>query len=402
METTLVSRGLGALTAVAAVIAGTMALGAPPAAAATVNVPYLCTTTAFGTSYDWGIDTYSVTMTAPGAVNPGEPVPVTYGFDKIPLGLPFPLTNATVQAQATILAQTPDGSVTSSSTAVSVSTVTLGSVAPYATPSITADPVSVSSTGYPTGGRIEFRPGVFRLTVTSSDQFPASGAYVECVPQGTSPYAARTTVVGPPLANPSDRCVAQVGNVTGPPGCDTQQLVRLDVTAGRLTQRAYATGANPSATTIALGTVQSPFSSTAIPGDLNSITVTDNRGGTFGWSLTAQLSDFTGIGGNTIDNSLLSIDPDCSAATPANAYDYAAPGQTVVFGFDPGQVAPGVTGGISQSFGGAVQLCTKSTTDNPTTGSTGGIYSVRAPVSLNLPAFQAADAYVALMTVTLI
>lgn len=38
---------------------------------------------------------------------------------------------------------------------------------------------------------------------------------------------------------------------------------------------------------------------------------------------------------------------------------------------------------------------------NPTTQTTGGVYNVGAPLTLNLPAFQAAGDYLAVLTVTL-
>jgi hypothetical protein len=47
-------------------------------------------------------------------------------------------------------------------------------------------------------------------------------------------------------------------------------------------------------------------------------------------------------------------------------------------------------------------LCTKDGTVNATTGSTGGIYNATAGISLNVPAFQASDSYVAVLTVTLV
>jgi hypothetical protein len=48
-----------------------------------------------------------------------------------------------------------------------------------------------------------------------------------------------------------------------------------------------------------------------------------------------------------------------------------------------------------------VNLCTKDGTTNATTGSTGGIYTTTASFTLNVPAFQASDSYVAVLTITL-
>jgi hypothetical protein len=48
-----------------------------------------------------------------------------------------------------------------------------------------------------------------------------------------------------------------------------------------------------------------------------------------------------------------------------------------------------------------VSLCTKDTTVNATTQTTGGVFNITAPLTLTIPAFQAADVYVATMTITL-
>ena len=132
------------------------------------------------------------------------------------------------------------------------------------------------------------------------------------------------------------------------------------------------------------------------------ITVTDNRGGSFGWSLTASMTSFSGSGGNNMAASTFQASPTCTPATAATAWDYNAAGQTAIPGFDPSLVAPGQSAGpASQSFSGAVTLCTKDTTINEGTQSTGGVYTVSSPLTLTVPSFQAADRYTAVMTITL-
>jgi hypothetical protein len=64
-------------------------------------------------------------------------------------------------------------------------------------------------------------------------------------------------------------------------------------------------------------------------------------------------------------------------------------------------IASGQSAGSVQNFGTAVNLCTKDPTVNPTTQTTGGVYNVGAPLTLNLPAFQKAGRYVAVLTITL-
>ncbi len=219
-----------------------------------------------------------------------------------------------------------------------------------------------------------------------------------------------------------DRCISYTGDSTGGPGCLTGQKVNLSVLQGVLTQRTYVTttpavgstdqsgiaapvrgttNVNASATTINLGTITSPLAPTPIVGSLNEITVSDSRGGTFGWALTADLTNFTGATGKSISKAKLSITPSCSAATNSTAWDYNAVGKTAISGFDATYNAPGQSAGGQQAFSSTVSLCTKDTTVNATTGTTGGVFIVTAPVTLTVPAFQAADVYVATMTITL-
>jgi hypothetical protein len=200
-------------------------------------------------------------------------------------------------------------------------------------------------------------------------------------------------------------------------------VANVSILQGNLTQRTYTnttptsgstdgsaiaspvagtSNINPNATTVNLGTVTSPLAPKAIVGNLNDITVSDNRGGTNGWSLSAVLTNFTGSTGKSMNKSTLTATPTCSAATAGEAYDYSAAGKTAISGFDASLVAPGATAGASaQSFSATVSLCTKDSQQNTTTDTTGGVYTVRSLVTLTVPAFQAADRYVATMTITL-
>jgi hypothetical protein len=201
--------------------------------------------------------------------------------------------------------------------------------------------------------------------------------------------------------------------------------VNVSVLQGNLTQRVYvnsaaATGTgvadgsttttpvvgtsnvNTDATTVNLGTLTTPLAPVVIAGTLNDITVSDNRGGTNGWSLTASGTAFTGVPSGTIAASNLKATPSCAAATNSTAWDYSAVGKTAISGFDATLNAGGVTAGsAAQAFGSTVNLCTKDTTANSTTGSTGGVYNVTSSLSLTVPAFQQAARYTAVVTVTL-
>jgi hypothetical protein len=304
--------------------------------------------------------------------------------------------------------------------------VAVGTVPVYGTVPSAPVTVSVPTAPFLIGNKVELVPSTFSMTLVTSDQFGPNGATTTCSPTSTTQFGARTTILGVPPVSPDDRCVAYNSDATGGPGCDTQQVVNLSITQGRLVQRVYtnttpATGpgvtdgsaitspvtgtstVNTNSTTVNLGTLISPLAPTVINGTMNDITVTDNRGGTFGWSLSATMTDFTGTLGNTLSRAQLTATPSCSPATTANAWDYEAPGQTVIAGFDPASNAPGQSAGSAgQSFSGTVTLCTKNTSENVLTGSSGGVYSITTPVALTMPAFQAADRYSAVMTILLV
>jgi hypothetical protein len=406
---------------------GTQALMSASASAAPLGVPFVCTTNYLGVDFDNGVQVLDVTVNAPTIVNPGEPILLTYDLDSVPLGLPFPLTNVSVTSQASVVGRLQTTGIPSVTGASAASPVeALGVVPPYGTFNPAPVAISVPTAPFAIGNKVELVPGEFRVNIALSDQLAPSSASTTCRPQSTSAFAARTTVFGPPQVPVVDRCEAYGSDQSGGPGCLTSQTVNASVFAGRLVQRAYtnptpATGngvfdggliaspvagtstVNPDPTTINLGTLVSPAAPVDVAGSLNDITVTDNRGGLFGWSLSATMTDFVGVGGKTLSRDRFIASPTCQAATAANAWDFDAPGQTVIPNFDPSTIAPGVTpGGSAQSFAGTVALCTKNTDDNLTTGSSSGVYSVGSTLTLKVPAFQAADRYSANMTVLLV
>ena len=219
-----------------------------------------------------------------------------------------------------------------------------------------------------------------------------------------------------------DRCIAYTGDSTGGAGCNTKQNVNVSVLQGNLTQRVYVNAAatsgsstssasapvvgtantNSNETTVNLGTITTPLAPVVIAGTLNDITVSDNRGGTNGWSLTASGTSFTGVPSGTIAASALKATPSCAAATNSTAWDYLNAGKVAISGFDATLSAAGLTvGSAAQAFGSTVNLCTKDTTPNSTTGSTGGVYNVTSSLSLTVPAFQKAARYTAIVSITL-
>jgi hypothetical protein len=156
--------------------------------------------------------------------------------------------------------------------------------------------------------------------------------------------------------------------------------VSVTVPTYSLGLRSFASGSNPDPTTVSFGSITSPVTPTPLVGTMNRLEVVDDRNGTYGWALTASLSDFTGSGGATISRSALVASPVCTATADS---------------------APGfVSGGPGQSFSGLVQLCSK---DDQTGagGTTSGTYTIETGLILTVPAFQAADNYTAVLTVTL-
>ncbi|MCX6419277.1 MAG: WxL domain-containing protein [Actinobacteria bacterium] len=144
--------------------------------------------------------------------------------------------------------------------------------------------------------------------------------------------------------------------------------------------RSFITGSNSTNTGIDFGSLTSPNKPTPIAGDLNRIQVVDQRYGAYGWSLTATMSNFVGAA-VSMNKSTVSLSPSC-VAVGANS-------------------APGLTaGGASQSFASPVALCAKDTQAG-TSGNTSGAYNVDASVVLTIPAFQRADVYSAIITITL-
>ncbi|MEU6485353.1 DUF6801 domain-containing protein [Streptomyces sp. NPDC046887] len=111
-------------------------------------------------------------------------------------------------------------------------------------------------------------------------------------------------------------------------------------------------------------------------GKLQTVTVSDQRGGTKGWSLTGKVTDFTATGGGKIAASKLSWKPSCTPA-PGSASNCA-----------PGTAGPvGTTGATLASA--------------PDGAATGGKFTVDGGLDLSVPADAAAGDYKAVLTLTL-
>jgi hypothetical protein len=209
--------------------------------------------------------------------------------------------------------------------------------------------------------------------------------------QGTPPYGLSqgSNAAFAAFQVNQDQCTRQTGTNT-PVLCETKQNITATVNAGALTQQAFAYSGPGSAgytsTAIPMGAVTTSISSQTLGGFINPITVTDVRGGTATWSLTADMPDLVGSGtaaGASIeDENLVLGGVSCTAA--------------------PGS-ATGITQGAGGNFGGtALTVCDASSNAANSAGDTkGGQWVASAPLTLTVPAFQQAGAYASTITFTL-
>lgn len=174
-----------------------------------------------------------------------------------------------------------------------------------------------------------------------------------------------------PWANSPDSCIAKNGSAaTG--SCGLSYNLSQTITGGNLGMVRGSGASNIAFSAITLnGTVQTSTAS------LGAITVKDYRGGTFGWSLTGTVSDFTGTPAGTIPKANLAWTPSCvDTAGAVNAVAAVA-----------GSAGP-VDGGT---------LCSAPAN----AAGTGGSFDAAAGLSLTVPATQLAGTYAATLVITL-
>ncbi|MFJ1587443.1 beta-xylosidase [Streptomyces sp. NPDC088197] len=111
-------------------------------------------------------------------------------------------------------------------------------------------------------------------------------------------------------------------------------------------------------------------------GALRTVTVTDFRGGSTGWSLTGKVSDFTGPDGSRIGADKLGWTPACATATGS-----------------PSNCVAGSAGSVGST--GATLASA------PDATATGGEFTVDAGLSLDIPRFSPAGTYSGVLTLTL-
>jgi hypothetical protein len=169
----------------------------------------------------------------------------------------------------------------------------------------------------------------------------------------------------------ADSCIAATGNVAGE--CDLTYELSQTVTGGSLAQ---SRGAGSSAITFD-GVTLNGTAQTATA-DLPVINVTDYRGSTFGWDLTAEVTDFTGVPAGTIPADALTWTPACVAH-------------------------PGATNLVTATAGAAGEKVNAGTLCKgpENTAGTGGSFDASAELALAVPGLQLAGTYTATLTLTL-
>ncbi|MFC4069344.1 hypothetical protein [Actinoplanes subglobosus] len=169
----------------------------------------------------------------------------------------------------------------------------------------------------------------------------------------------------------ADTCLAATGNVDGE--CDLTYELSQTVTGGAL-----AMSRGPGSSAITFDGVTLNGTAQTATADLPVINVTDYRGSTFGWDLTAEVTDFTGVPGGTIPADSLTWTPACVAHSGATNLVTA-------------------TAGAAGEKVNAGTLCK----GPENTAGTGGSFDASAELALAVPGLQLAGTYTATLTITL-
>jgi len=233
--------------------------------------------------------------------------------------------------------------------------------------------VTVTAANFDPGAAVQIK---LAKTVTGSTPVYTADTPVNATISETGTLAATSFTVSTPGA-----VVVVETAPDGDPSVDWASAPFSSLVPGTtLSMRSFITGSNSTNTGIDFGSLTSPNKPTPIAGDLNRIQVVDQRYGAYGWSLTATMSNFVGAA-VSMNKSTVSLSPTCVAVGTNSA--------------------PGLTaGGASQSFASPVALCAKDTQAGAS-GNTSGAYNIDASVVLTIPAFQRADVYSAIITITL-
>ncbi|WP_436529383.1 WxL domain-containing protein [Actinoplanes sp. HUAS TT8] len=169
----------------------------------------------------------------------------------------------------------------------------------------------------------------------------------------------------------ADACTAPTGST-----CNLTFQLSQTVNAGSLSM-----SRGSGASTITFSGITLNGSAQTATAALPAINVTDFRGSTLPWSLTAKVTDFTGVPGGTIAGSALTVTPSCAAhAGATNPVTAVAGDAGVSLGGDGATICSGPDG---------------------KTALTGGSFDAAGDLSLAVPANLFAGTYAATLTLTL-
>ncbi|MFI6983923.1 hypothetical protein ACIBSV_35630 [Embleya sp. NPDC050154] len=197
----------------------------------------------------------------------------------------------------------------------------------------------------PGSGPVTLTPGTYTVTAEG-----IGGTLIDCAPV-VPPAVSRTLTVG---ADSGAGTVSQhITGVIGTGGLTiSQQGDGIRLVGGAVSTRAQT-----------------------MSGPLNPITVTDVRGGSLGWTLTADIGDFTSPDGGRI---------------PADHFTWVPAVESA-----PGGLSVAVPGTPGRIAGGSVLAST------PNAPRTGGAFIAKASISLAVPAMQQPGAYDTTLTLSL-
>jgi hypothetical protein len=274
-------------------------------------------------------------------------------------------------APLTILAAPTCTATPASGGAGTVTTVVCASFDPGATVSLqgvtsggtaTTD-AAVSATANSSGGVSA------NYTVNATDT--AGIEVTETTPESLSAEAA--------FAAESNSCIADSDGSTGGT-CSTSQGTTTTVSPGPL--EATQAGAQITLSNITInGTPQ------LVTGALNQIVVSDFRGSTLGWTVTATATNFSGSNGGTISAANLGVEPTC------------VPDPTALTASGLSSFPSTVTAGPEATFASAVTLC--STPGLGAGNVTGGVFDIGGGLGLEVPPYLLAGVYTDTITISL-
>jgi len=356
-----------------AVLLGVLVFSPETASATTTTtVNYRCSTTAYGTTYQRADTNYTVTLSAPSAIDNGSSFSIRWSFGATPPSPPIALTGVSMTTDSQLVITRPGHADDVIS-------------APTSSPTTVADiPPSTDLPGPKTfvkrynfvadspGDVFQIKPGTIYLDFVTGDDGIA-GSEVMCTPVDSAASLASVTVRGAP-----DPCIA-ANTCTG-----TRTFVG-DVVPDSLSATTQPDPLNPwpSAITFPASNSQSD-AATLRQSDVKLARITDSRTLPLGWDLTASVSDLpTNADGDTLAAINLAIDQiSCDSPTGSSGSVPATPG----------------SGGTLDN---PVVLCSVEAGDVGPTGAAGGQWDVVGRVSLDVPSFAAAGAYAGTITLTL-